>query len=80
MEIDVYSKLISFLNRLEECKISYTIGHSREDAVIVIADVPGERWDIEFMLDGSVEIERFVSTGEIEDESSIEGFFNKYSD
>jgi hypothetical protein len=32
---------------------------------MVIADVPGHRWEIEFMRDGSIEVERFTSSGEI---------------
>jgi hypothetical protein len=38
---------------------------------MVIADVPGQRWEIEFMRDGSIEIERFISSGEISGEELL---------
>jgi hypothetical protein len=28
--------------------------------------VPGERWEAEFFEDGTIEVERFVSTGRVE--------------
>jgi len=35
-----------------------------------------ERWEVEFFADGSVEIERFVSTGEIDsDPARLEELF-----
>ena len=37
--------------------------------------IPGERWEIEFMADGEVEIEVFHSTGEIHDFSMIDELF-----
>lgn len=33
---------------------------------MVMVATPGVRWEIEFMDDGSVEVERFRSTGKIE--------------
>ena len=47
---------------------------------MVIAVVPGQRWEIEFMSDGTVEVERFVSDGTIEDASAIEVLFSNFSD
>ena len=55
-------QFLRFLNRLEEEKIYYRLNKVREEAVMVEIAVPGERWEVEFMEDGSVEVERFVST------------------
>ena len=37
--------------------------------------VPGERWEVEFFADGTVEVERFVSEGGICGESELEKLF-----
>ena len=47
---------------------------------MVTTAIPGERWEIEFFDDGRVEIERFVSSGEIEDMSSLDTLFSLMDD
>ena len=45
--------------------------------------VPGERWEIEFVdygEDVQVEIERFVSNGQIDDEAALDELFARFSD
>jgi hypothetical protein len=42
--------------------------------------VPGERWEIEFLGDGSVEVERFLSNGEICGEEVLHELLSKYAD
>ena len=42
--------------------------------------VPGERWEIELMLDGTIEIEKFLSNGEIFNEKELEALFRDLSD
>ena len=59
-----FVKLLEFLDRLETAKIHYRLEHVRE-SIMVMADVPGERWEIEFFEDGHVEVERFRSLGGI---------------
>ena len=56
--------LLEFLRRLEESKIWYRLERVR-DALMVEVAVPGERWEVEFFPDEHVEVERFVSDGEI---------------
>ena len=80
MNENAFDKLISFLNRLAAAKISYSLLHDREDMIMVIIAVPGERWEVEFGSDGKVEIERFISTGEIEYESTLGELFKRFSD
>lgn len=48
------ANLLSFLNDLRDAKISYRMGHHRDDAVMVEIAVPGERWEVEFFEDGTV--------------------------
>jgi hypothetical protein len=66
-------KLIPFLRGLDEIGRHYILGYyTRADrkpgAVTVhVTATANERWEVEFFEDGSVEIERFVSSGDVED-------------
>jgi hypothetical protein len=80
MTKDTFGKVMTFLDKLEQSKISYTLAHHRDEALMVNVAVPGERWEIEFLRDGSVEVERFSSDGEIYDEESLVELFDKNSD
>jgi hypothetical protein len=80
MKKDLLVKMLTFLRKLGDAKIAYRLRHSRDDAVMVEINVPGERWEVEFLEDGGVEIERFRSGGEIYDESLLKELFAKYSD
>ena len=42
--------------------------------------VPGQRWEVEFMEDGSVEIEKFISDGRYYDGAELEVLFRDFSD
>lgn len=68
---DIYSRLLNFLTRLENARIFFTLSRARADAVMVLVTVPGQRWEVEFMRDGSVEIERFASVGGVESDPTL---------
>ena len=72
--------LINFLNKLEESSIFYKLSKVRNEAIMVEIAVPGQRWEIEFMEDGTVEIEKFLSDGEFYDGKEIEILFKDFSD
>jgi hypothetical protein len=69
--------LLAFLDRVESSKIWYRLERVR-DALMVVVTVPGERWEIEFFADGSVEVERFISTGKIESDETFDELFRRY--
>lgn len=73
-------QFLQLLARLESAKIHYRLERSRYDAILIEVSVPGQRWEIEIMSDGSLEIERFRSDGNILDESVLEELFEKWSD
>lgn len=75
MKQDTYAKLLTFLAKLEHSHIHYTLGHVREEAIMVSIAVPGERWEVEYLHDGSVDVERFVSTGEFGDAGALDELF-----
>jgi hypothetical protein len=71
--------LINFLNRLEEQKIYYRLNKIR-DGILVEVVVPGQRWEVEFMDDGSIVIEKFISNGNLFDKNEIDILFRDFSD
>ena len=72
--------LLGFLNRLEKAKINYSLEHNRNETIMVLVAVPGERWEVEFFSDGNVDIEIFKSHGEMKDKSEIERLFEEFSE
>jgi hypothetical protein len=80
MSNNIFSKLMVFLDNLEQANISYTLARYRDEALMVCVTVPGERWEIEFLSDGSIEVERFMSDGEIYGEEVLNELFAVYSD
>ena len=69
-------KLLKFLTKLEEHNIHYYLEHNRDDYIMAYVAIPGERWEIEFATDGSVEIEIFKnSEGVFTDESLLNEIF-----
>lgn len=80
MKVSGFGKLVAFLSKLEQAQISYTLAHHRDETVMVNVAIPGERWEIEFFEDGTVEIERFRSNGEIHDEAALSEVFHHYLD
>lgn len=79
MKKPVFTKVMHFLDKLEAHGIAYTLTRMREEALMVNIAVPGERWEVEFLCDGEVEIERFRSSGDIEDETSLGELFARYA-
>lgn len=64
-------RLLSFLNRLDEARIAYDLKHTRPDSIMIDVSLPGWHWEVEFMTDGSVEIERYRSVAGVEDDPSL---------
>src|SRR5262245_60200761 len=82
MSGDTYREILALLKRLNDARIAHRMGQSRDDALLIEVDVPGERWEIEFVDyddEVHVEIERFRSNGRIYDQSEIEELFARFS-
>lgn len=73
-------ELIHLLNKLEDSNIFYKLNKVRDDAIMVEVAVPGQRLEVEFMEDGTVEIEKFISDGDFYDIKEIETLFKDFSD
>lgn len=66
------------LIQLESAKIYYKLNKVKEEAIMVEVAVLGQRWEIEFMEDGTVEIEKFVSDGDYYDGKEIETLLKEF--
>ena len=73
-------KLLEFLDGLRRGKIYYLLSQHRVDAIMVEIAVPGERWQVEFLEDGTIEAEVFRSSGNIEGAEAVMELMTKYSD
>jgi hypothetical protein len=70
------NEILSFLRRLDAAGLHYSLGSYRDSVNVQLTTPTNERWEVEFFADGSVEIERFVSMGEIEsDPERLEELF-----
>lgn len=79
--MNAFKKLTDFLDKLTQHKIYFTLGYIREEGILVQVVVPGQRWEVEFFVDGSVEIERFIGMNiGIEDESALKELFDNFAD
>jgi hypothetical protein len=74
------TNLYSLLDRLRRAKIHYRLRDDREGAVSVDVAVPGERWEVDFLADGTTEIEVFRSDGTIHGEAKLEELLARFSD
>lgn len=73
-------EFINFLNKLEDNSIFYKLNKVRNEAIMVEVVIPGQRWEIEFMEDGTVEIEKFISDGNLYDVKELDNLFKDFSD
>ena len=72
--------LLNFLRRLDDAGISYHLGSYRDSVNVHVTTPSNERWEVEFVPSGEIEVERFVSNGQMDDESALEDLFAKFSD
>ena len=80
MKNAIFYNLTTFLDKLEQKAISYTLAHNRDESIMVLVAIPAERWEIEFLGDGSVEIEKFTRNGEIYGKDILNELLARYSD
>ena len=65
--------LTELLAQLDERGASYTLRRTRTDGVVSVdVVVPGSRWEIDYLDDGTIDVEVFRSDGTIHDESALQ--------
>jgi hypothetical protein len=80
MSSNSFEKLLDLLDRLDKANIYYTLAHSQQDAITVKVDVPGQRWEIDYYSNGTIDVEVLKSDGSIRHEDAIEELLRKFSD
>lgn len=61
-EHDPFHKFLAFVRLVQQAGHPYAI-ESVRDALMVVVEVPEQRWEVEFFANGDVELERFYSMG-----------------
>jgi hypothetical protein len=79
-ETPTIADVLALLKRLEAARVRYRLEQTRDDAIAIEVVVPGERWEIEFLETGEVEIEIFRSNGEILDAHALDDLCARFSD
>jgi len=67
----IFGRLLDLLDRLDAAHIYYKLDHTRADSVMIDVSLPGWRWEVEFMADGSVDIERYRSVSGVENDPTL---------
>jgi hypothetical protein len=72
--------LYEFIEQLRSEKIHFDLASYRADAIMIQIAVPGERWEVEFFPNGTVEVERFRSDGRISGPSELDLLFTTFAE
>ena len=72
-----WERLMEFLQRLQDAEMAYELKHSRDDAVSVWVDAVTEKWEVDFVTDGSIDVEVFASDGSVHDEDALDELFER---
>ncbi len=56
----VLENVLRFCNELNKRRASYKVSVDRPEAIRVTVDVPREKWEFDFFLDGEIELERYL--------------------
>ncbi len=80
MKATPFDTLQSIFRLLDTATIHYTVAHYRADAVSIQATVPGERWEIDVLDDGTVDFERFVGDGAILELDALKKSIARFAD
>ena len=61
-QINRLQTLLDFLDELERHHLHFKLERHRSETIMVLVNVPGERWEVEFFGDGEIEVEVFRSS------------------
>jgi hypothetical protein len=70
MSLSIYK----FLEVLEKHNIPYEMYSAKQDIIAVQVAIPGEIWKFRFQSSGSMSMQQFKSTGEIQGEEKLSDF------
>lgn len=62
-EKDAMARLFSICAQLDAARIEHEVKKTQDDALVIHAALPDERWEILIDREGTIEVERFASIG-----------------
>lgn len=80
MKAATIGELLRILARLDAARIHWALRRTRPDAVSVDVSIPGHRWEIDVLEDGSIEVEVFTSNGTIGDAELLAKLIDENAD
>jgi hypothetical protein len=75
-----FEAMLALVERLKKAGIYHEVASYREGALSIVARVPGQYWEIDFLEDGTVDVERFVSSGKLDDANVLDELISSFSD
>ena len=79
-ETNALKKLLALSDQLKAANIHHEVTRYQEDGVSIIANVPGERWEIDVLYDGEIVVEVYKSQGGCRGEEALKDLFDRHSD
>ena len=64
---EAMERMLEFLAQLRMEDVHHSLAQARTEAIMVVVHVARERWEVEFFADGSIDVERFVASGDVRD-------------
>jgi hypothetical protein len=72
-------KVFEIIEALRRGKIAFTLDVTRDNAITILAVVPGQFWEIDVYVDGEVDLEVFASTGDIFDLDELKSLIDQFT-
>lgn len=80
-ELSGMESLFALLDELENKSIYFVLARNRSDAISVCVSVPGERIEIDVLVDGKMEVSRFKGNEDVLDgEKEVRAIIEEYAD
>ncbi|MEM7032188.1 MAG: hypothetical protein AAF629_21735 [Chloroflexota bacterium] len=77
MSKPIFANLMEFLQKLEETDVYYALAHHHDEAIMVEVALNGERWEVEFIADGSIVADRFVRDDDLDEDEALKILHSK---
>ena len=77
---DSPNPLYRILAQLESAKIYFTLTRTRDETVMILAQVPGRHYEIEVFADGEIEVEVYKSDGQIGGQELVDDLLRDYAE
>ena len=77
---DLPHPVYQILAKLDAAKIYYTLDRTRDETVMILAQVPSRHYEIEVFADGKIEVEVYKSHDQIGGRELVDELLRDFSD